>query len=282
MNTVAILYLCTGAYRVFWEDFYTNFETHFLPECEKTYFVFTDAPAIAHQNQPNVRRIEQEAYPWPYSTLRRFSVFLTRQEELSAFSYIVFANANLRCQQTIHAAEFLPTGNKTLVAVCHLPYYGKNPIFHPYDRNPRSWACIPYTCGKYYVAGGLNGGTAAGFLAMCRELERRTENDLARGVIARCHDESQLNRLLAEDPAPFFVLGPEYCVPEERPLPPGEEKIRILQKSRFINVKAVKGQSRPTGFVRRKWEAFCENYMPYFYWLRDTLLGRTAPQPPRG
>lgn len=274
MKTVAVLYLCTGAYRVFWKDFYPNFEQYFLPECAKTYFVFTDAPAIDHEGQPNVRRIEQEAYPWPYSTMRRFSIFLTQSEALQAFDYIVFANANLRCCQTVTAEEFLPQGGQTLLAVCHLPYYGHDPIFHPYDRNPKSRAWIPYNCGQYYVAGGLNGGTAGAYLAMCRELERRTEEDLGRGVIARCHDESQLNRLLAEEPETFRVLGPQYCVPEERPLPPGEEKIRILQKSRFIDIGAVKGTGRRLGFVRRKWEAFCENYLPYAWRLRDSLLGR--------
>ena len=58
-----------------------------------------------------------------------------------------------------------------------LPYYGKNPIFHPYDRSGKSRASIPYSCGPYYVAGGLNGGTAAAYLALCRELKKRTDED---------------------------------------------------------------------------------------------------------
>ena len=87
---------------------------------------------------------------------------------------------------------------QALPAVCHLPYYGKNPIFHPYDRSGKSRASIPYSCGQYYVAGGLNGGTAAAYLALCRELKKRTDEDLQNNVIARFHDESQLNRLAAE------------------------------------------------------------------------------------
>ena len=156
--------------------------------------------------------------------------------------------------------------------MCHLPYYGHNPIFHPYERRRKSRAGIPYNCGQYYVAGGLNGGTAGAYLAMCRELQARTQEDLKNGVIACCHDESQLNRLVVEYSDRFRVVGPEFCVPEERPLPPGQERIRVLQKKRFIDVDAVKGQAKSQNFFQRKWEAFNLNWMPYVWYARDKLL----------
>ena len=271
---IGILYLCTGKYTVFWPEFYKNFEKNFLPGCPKTYLVFTDAPQIAHETKPNVRRIEQEALPWPYSTMERFRIFLTREQELREFDYLFYANANLECRGPIQPGEFLPRGGQeTLVAVCHLPYYGKPPRFHPYDRNPRSRACIPYNCGQYYVAGGLNGGQAGSYLALCRELARRTQEDLDHGVIARQHDESQLNRMVAEHPEWFRILGPEFCVPEETPVP--NERIRVLQKNRFLDVSAVKGRSTPKNFIQRTWEAFRLNWMPYLWWARDTLLHKT-------
>ena len=43
MNKVAVLYICTGKYDVFWKDFYISYEKYFLPDCEKHYYVFTDA-----------------------------------------------------------------------------------------------------------------------------------------------------------------------------------------------------------------------------------------------
>lgn len=277
MPTAAILYICTGAYNVFWDDFYPNFERYFLPECEKTYFVFTDAAAIAHEEQPNVRRIPWQAMPWPQSTMARFDAFLSQEAALRGFDWLIFANANLRCQQAVPASRLLPdpAAGQDLFAVCHLPYYGQDPIFHPYERRPRCRAAIPYNCGQYYVAGGINGGTAAAFLALSRELKDRMDADLADGIIARCHDESQLNRLVAEQPQRFRIVGPECCVPEERPLPPGQEYIRVLQKSRFIDVSAAKGTPRRQTFVERKWEAFCLNWLPYLWKLRDTALHRT-------
>lgn len=272
--TVAVLYLCTGVYQVFWKDFYPNFKELFLPETDKTFFVFTDAPTIDYEGEPDVRRIPQKALPWPYSTMQRFEAILGQAQALDKFDYLFFTNANLHCMAPVHAADLLPDADKgqDLVAVCHLPYYGHNPIFHPYERRRKSRAGIPYNCGQYYVAGGLNGGTAGAYLAMCRELQARTQEDLKNGVIACCHDESQLNRLVVEYSERFRVVGPEFCVPEERPLPPGQERIRVLRKKRFIDVDAVKGQAKSQNFLQRKWEAFNLNWMPYVWYARDKLL----------
>lgn len=271
---VAVLYLCTGAYRVFWHDFYPNFKEHFLPDCERTFYVFTDAETIDYEDQPDVRRIPQEALPWPYSTMQRFDAFLGQADRLARYDYLFFANANLRCLRDVTAGELLPDAarGQVLTVVCHLPYYGKNPIFHPYERRRKSRAGIPYNCGTWYVAGGLNGGQSAAYLDLCRELKARTDEDLSHGVIARFHDESQLNRLVAEQPGRFRILGPEYCTPEETPT--GQEAIRIMQKSRYIKVDPVRTASRPQNLLQRKWEAFCLNWLPYLWWARDTLLRR--------
>ena len=108
MTKVGMLYICTGKYTVFWPEFYRTFNEKFLPNCEKEYFVFTDAPAIEYEDAPGVHRIYQEPYPWPYSTLKRFSIFLTQETVLSKMDYLFFFNANLTCTQTITEEEFLP------------------------------------------------------------------------------------------------------------------------------------------------------------------------------
>ena len=169
MKTLAILYICTGPYAVFWHDFYPNFKANFLPDCDRTFYVFTDAAHIDYEDAPDVRRIYQKALPWPQSTMLRFDAFLGQADALQGYDYLFFANANLHCTRVIRADELLPdpAAGQSLTAVCHLPYYGKNPIFHPYDRSGKSRASIPYSCGQYYVAGGLNGGTAAAYLALC-------------------------------------------------------------------------------------------------------------------
>ena len=169
MTKIGMLYICTGKYTVFWPEFYRSFEEKFLPGCEKEYFVFTDAPAIEYEDAPRVHRIYQEAYPWPYSTLKRFSIFLTQEDALRGMDYLFFFNANLTCKKTVTAEEFLPRPEKgeNLLLVQQPGFWNKKPPFYTYDRNPKSTAYIPYNCGKDYVSGGLNGGTAAAYLALC-------------------------------------------------------------------------------------------------------------------
>ena len=238
MKALAILYICTGPYAVFWHDFYPNFKANFLPDCDRTFYVFTDAAHIDYEDAPDVRRIYQKALPWPQSTMLRFDAFLGQADALQGYDYLFFANANLHCTRV----------------------------------SGKSRASIPYSCGQYYVAGGLNGGTAAAYLALCRELKKRTDEDLQNNVIARFHDESQLNRLVAETPEKFRILPPDYCTPEETPT--GHEAILVLQKSRCINVESVKGAAKPQNFFQRKWEAFRLNWLPYLWLARDTLLRR--------
>ena len=46
MQKVAIFYVVTGKYLVFWPDFLATAEQNLLPGCEVHYFVFTDAKTL--------------------------------------------------------------------------------------------------------------------------------------------------------------------------------------------------------------------------------------------
>lgn len=108
MATIGMLYICTGKYTVFWPEFYETFSRNFLPGCKKEYFVFTDVPSIAHEDDPAVHRIAQPAYDWPLSTMKRFAIFLTQEKALEQLDYLFFFNANLTCREVITPEEFLP------------------------------------------------------------------------------------------------------------------------------------------------------------------------------
>ena len=276
MSRIAMLYICTGAYTVFWPEFYRSFEEKFLPGCEKHYFVFTDAAALPGADAANVEIIAQQALPWPYSTMKRFSMFLRREAVLRDFDFVFFFNANLVCRQTVTAQEFLPRleQGETLLVVQQPGFWNKQPLFYSYDRNPRCTAYIPYNCGRDYVSGGLNGGTGAAFMDLCRELDRRTEADIAGGVTPLWHDESQLNRYIAEtDPAHYRLLTPAYWYPKGWEMP-FEEKITVRDKNKVLDMAAVKGARPKTGLLARKWGAFRENYLPYLWRARDAALGK--------
>lgn len=259
---------------MFWPEFYETFSRNFLPGCKKEYFVFTDAPSIAHEDDPAVHRIDQPAYDWPLSTMKRFAIFLTQKKALEQLDYLFFFNANLTCREVITPEEFLPRPQQgeQLLLVQQPGFWNKKPMFYSYDRNPRCTAYIPYNCGRDYVSGGLNGGTSAAFLAMCKELDRRTEQDIRNGVVPLWHDESQLNRYAAEHPGSYRLLPPTYWYPEGWQMP-FEQKIIVRNKSRYFDVAAVKHHSQHTrSWLQCKWEAFCENYLPYLLCARDQLL----------
>ena len=80
---IAILYICTGKYDIFWKEFFESYEELFLPNSEKEYFVFTDAEELyAEKNCERIHRIYQEQLGWPKDTLMRFHMFDTISEQL--------------------------------------------------------------------------------------------------------------------------------------------------------------------------------------------------------
>ena len=50
MQKVAVFYVVTGKYLVFWPDFLATAEQALLPGCEVHYFVFTDVDVLPGQN----------------------------------------------------------------------------------------------------------------------------------------------------------------------------------------------------------------------------------------
>ena len=238
MKTVALLYLCMGKYRVFWKDFYLSSERYFLPECEKFYYVFTDAPRIFGEEDRHVRRIPQEDLGWPDNTLLRFHLFDSQREALGRYDYLFFLNANCLFVAEIPARDFLPE-EEELLLVEHPIFYDKPPDAFSYERDPASRACIPLGEGRHYVSGGVNGGKAAAYLAMAAELKARIDQDKANGIVALWHDESHLNRYAYEH-GNYRLLSPGYFYPEgwDGPFPP---RILAREKTIYFNVDKLKG-----------------------------------------
>lgn len=241
MKKVGILYICTGQYKVFWPEFYESAERYFLKNSEVHYFVFTDADSVEYQNENNrVHVIQQEAYDWPYSTLLRFSIFLSAQEQLRKCDYLFFFNANAQINVPVCEANFLPREEKgeRLLGVLHPGFYNKEKYEYTYDRNPRCSAYIPYWKGNIYICGGINGGKTEAFLEMCDVLNSRINSDLKKGIIPEWHDESQINRyVLGRND--FRILSPSYCCPENWDIP-FECVILIRDKKRYIDIGKIR------------------------------------------
>ncbi len=232
MIKIAILYICTGKYNIFWQEFYSSAEKYLLnsSEYEKHYFVFTDIKHIEFQNSPNVHKIYQKQLPWPYITLDRFKIFQQVRHALEKMDYIYFFNANVLFVDTI-AEDILPSDEKPLVLVQHPGFYYKNRAAFTYDQNKHSLAYITSAEGEHYFMGGVNGGRADTYLSLIEEIEKHIEIDKSKNIIALWHDESHLNRYAVDHQNQIEILNPSYGYPEGSELP-FEPKIIIRDKNR--------------------------------------------------
>lgn len=231
-DKVAILYICTGRYAVFWHDFYASVERFFLRETEKHYFVFTDSPDLLSINNANVHPIHQTTEPWPYPTLHRFKYFSSIRDRLLNFDYVIFMNANLIVNKRIKQNEILPDSSRgeSLFVTLHPGYFDKSEVDFNYDRNPQSLAYIQPGQGKHYFAGGFNGGISKDYLDLIDELAKRVDLDNKNNIIALWHDESHLNKYMLEYSKAFKIVSPAYLYPQGKKLP-FSKKIIILDKT---------------------------------------------------
>ena len=257
---IAILYICTGDYVYFWEKFCLSFRESFIPGAEKDFFIFTDAEKLyGEEDDPHIHKIFQESLGWPGNTLYRFRIFAKVKDLLVDFDYIFYFNANMVCLETVTAKEFLPGKNELLV-VQHPGNFAKRPYQYPYDRNKASRAYIPYTslAGKHYVCGGVNGGRTEAYLQMISELERRIDEDDRHGVVAKWHDESQLNRYIIDYPS-YRLLTPSYVYPEGWHIP-FEQKIMVLDKEKYIPLPATKVQVYERSVWYKRYAGYLRTY----------------------
>lgn len=243
---VAILYICTGKYVIFWEEFYKSFSSHFLPGYEKHFFVFTDSNDLYLKNSPNVHLIYQAKLGWPYDTLFRFRMFYSIDDQLSDFDYIFFFNANMLCLQDIDDS-ILPGEEEQFLVVKHPGFFNKDRSLFTYETNPLSLAYIPDDKGEYYFMGGFNGGIGKHYRELIKSLKENIDSDLKQNqLIAIWHDESHLNKYMV-DKTPK-ILSPAYGYPEGFEMP-FEKKIIILDKNRFGGHNAMRGIEQKRTFT---------------------------------
>lgn len=209
---IAIIYICTGKYSIFFPAFYKSCEKYFLNNAEKTYFVWTDNDLLA-EGLDNVKLYHKECAGFPTDSLFRFEMFLQAKEELKKFDYIYFFNANAEVKGPI-GEEILPDESGLSMGVWPGKREHQHPMFFPYERNKKSLAYIaPYGKNYVYYMGGLNGGTSSAYLQMIETLSKNIRDDYDHGIIAKVHDESHINAYLRTHRCK--KLGREFCLPEE-------------------------------------------------------------------
>ena len=241
---IAILYICTGKYNIFFEDFYKTCEQRFLTGiAEKDYFVFTDNKDLS--NAPNVHIYTRKCQGFPLDALLRNEIFCSIEDKLSCYDYLFFFNSNSIFKENV-GEEILPDLNDGGIVCQKWPRkkrYLNFPIFYPYERRKESTAYIsPHLKIKYYYyMSGIYGGKSDCFIKLIKTLAENTKEDLRKGIIAKVHDESHLNKYLTEHKCK--VLPDGYCMPEEGVKQGMQPKIVFREKTR-IDPYFNKGRNR--------------------------------------
>ncbi len=234
---VAILSINIGEYICFWPEFYQSCQDNFLPEIEKTYFLYTDKDDIAVAD--NVVLIHQEDMGWPYNTMKRFSMFERIADKLATFDYIFFLNANTLVNKKLDSSLFHQ--DKDIYVIEHPGFHCKSIEDTPWEDRPESNAYVPKDKRKIYVQGSFIGGKTAAFLQMVHYLNEKIEEDLSKGIVAIWHDESFLNSYIVGR-ADVQVLGWQYIYYEEV-IYPYQPVFMLRNKQKYIS----KGNGRFKG-----------------------------------
>ncbi len=239
MRNIAILYICTGDYWVFWKDFFLTCEKNFIKDYLIEYYVFTDCDDLHEKDNSRVHIIHHQYLGWPDETLLRFHTFLSIEERLIKYEYLFFMNANALIVNRIDAEEFLPVEPGILV-VQHPGFYNKSNREFTYERNAESNAYIPEGEGEVYVCGGINGGKTKDCLDMFHCLKEWIDHDREKGIIPIWHDESMLNKYVYLF-RNYRLLTCSFCYPEGWKIP-YTPKIVVRDKKKWIDVYSVKNQ----------------------------------------
>lgn len=195
---IAILYIGTGRYTVFWKDFFSSCEKFFIKNAQKHYFFFTDSKEFASDEKVSI--IPQENLGWPLIACHRYKILNRVKEELKGYDYAFFFNGNMEFIKEIKENEFLPTDEQgAIVASLHsMNKRTDNPDDFPYERNPNSSAYIAYGKGEKYFHSGILGGKIEPFLNLLDICEQMTNEDLSKNIIPVFHDESVFNKYILD------------------------------------------------------------------------------------
>lgn len=231
MKKVAILYIGTGRFTIFWDEFYKSCEKYLLKNCEKHYFFFTDSEEF--QSNDKVTIIPQENLGWPLITALRYKILNKVKNQLQDYEWAFFFNGNMEVIHEIKEEELFPTKEEGYVVA---PLHSCNKRIKSnhdfdYERNPNSNSYIPYGEGKYYFHAGLLGGRVPEFLDMLDLCERMMDEDLKHNYIPKFHDESVFNKYVLHHP--HKILSNNYIHPTHgKPFLRLNPKVKIIQRDK--------------------------------------------------
>lgn len=194
---IGIIYIVTGSYCKFWNIFYESIECYFCIDADKGYEVFTDSSELLALKYSNVSFHSITDKGWIENVSSKSQCICDIKDCLLKYDYLFYLNGNYKVFSEIRSEEILPTSSDGwLVVLSYQHYKDMSPDEYPYDRNPACYAYIPYGQGEFYYQGGFYGGRTKEMLLMADCCKNQIREDLDRGIVARFHDESYINKYL--------------------------------------------------------------------------------------
>ncbi|WP_352422611.1 alpha-1,2-fucosyltransferase [Proteiniphilum sp.] len=234
---IGIIYIAIGEYEKFWDIFYPSCQAFFCVDAEKGYEIFTDSERLSGLNYPNVTvyKVADEGFVANVSSKSRF--MLSIKNRLVLYDYIFFLNGNFRFLSPIYSKEVVSSSSDfAFTALSFDEYLCKDPDMYPYDRNPECHACIAEGEGERYYQGGFFGGCHREIMEFNRWAVERIEEDLKKGVVAKFHDESYLNKYLINKKP--HILNDEYAYYPQSTYS-GKYKAELIDKTTFFGEEKI-------------------------------------------
>ena len=219
MAKIALLTIATDKYISFLEPLHKSIFLNFLPDHEKTLFVFTDKDI----NYTNTNTIKINHLPWPITTLMRFFYFTNIADVLKTFDYVYYIDSDMLVHSNINE-EILPVNNE-IIATKH--FYQQHST-GTYETNTKSTAYIEVTDALYgkYCQACFFGANSQTFVKMSEELNQNINIDLKNNYIALWHDESHFNKYILNNYC--ILLHSGYTHPSWIPEKNNENPVKLL------------------------------------------------------
>ncbi|GEM_PF-6695021 len=217
-KSIAILFVGTGIYFNYFEDFYNNIKKNFLPEIPKKFFIFTDKEFKLGKDTERVKIPDEKLY-----ALLKYLKDIPNIKDLKNFDYVMKIDADIVVPQQLNSEDFF-YHDKPLFGVRHPNFLSKQGSF---ETNPNSKAAvIPGEDLSEYIQCCFWGGKTDYVIKMAKEMYRNIESDLKNNVVSKIFDESYLNKYFINHKHLFHVYPPNYAYPD-RKIPKGFKK-RII------------------------------------------------------
>ena len=231
---IGILFIGIGEYHKLFADFHRGCNAFFFPDIPKRYFFVSDLDFRQNEHvlPKDVVGVNVARCLWPWPTLNRFHYYL-ELKKIGAFdkiSHVFFFNSNCRFLSLIDNPRFL---SAELIATKHPGYFLSERGTYPYESREESAAFVKNSEGRFYLAGGFQGGRVTALASAFSHCLKLLHLDMSKSIIAKWHDESYWNRYIIDaqnnEILDLEIAGPEYLVPVGQRIPLNP-KIVILHK----------------------------------------------------